>query len=105
METITTILTKTGRHTTDHGIYNIDYTITNGKLDKVQLNIFRPAGENAAEEYLGMVYYDGNNVTCHIPWTDNAALYFDTAADFIEEIIESLDDEPATEDFNNDKSR
>lgn len=105
MEITSTILTKTARHATDHGVYNIDYTITNGKLDRIQLNIFRPPAENEAEVYLGMVYYDGQNITCNIPWTENAALYFDTAADFIENIIESAGDEPTGAETKNDKSR
>lgn len=95
MEITSTVTTKTARHVTDEAAFSIDYTTTNGKLDRIQLNIFAPTAqpedENSNETYLGSIYYDGQNLTCSIPWSDRVPEYFEAATDFISEIICSVE--------------
>ena len=108
MEITNTVTTKTARHVSDKGAYNIDYTITNGKLDRVQLNIFQMPEEDQEEVYLGTVNYDSGNISCIIPWHEDAAHYFEMATAFIAEIIENVGLPEQTEEqgeSTNNKSR
>jgi len=90
MEITSTTVTRTARHTTAAAHYNIDYSVIDGRLDRVGLNIFRPPHEDVAERHLGSVHYDGHNIACHLPMEDDLADLFETAVGFVAEIIESV---------------
>lgn len=105
MEITNTVITRTARHQTDKGVFRIDYTVTNGKLGRIQLNIFKPSPQEEEQQYIGAVYLDNRTVSCNIPWNGDALHYFETAAGFIGEILESIEekneDTPAEEDETN----
>lgn len=105
MEITSTVITKTAHHISEKGAYNIDYIISNGKLDRVQLSIFQAPEEGGEEVYLGAVNYDRGNITCIIPWGEDAARYFETAMEFIAEIIENvgIDDQPEEQEESTEK--
>lgn len=105
MEITSTVVTKTARHQTEEESFNLDYIMTNGALDNVQVSIFHLPQENLEEQYLGSVSFDGRSISCNIPWSDGVSGYFETAIGFIAQIIESVGYEPAAEEPNNDKSR
>ena len=105
MEITSTVITRTARHSTPSAQFAIEYTVIDEGLDRIQLNIFappaavRPLGEDAAQEqeadpaaspqgeYLGAVYYDGHSVSCSLPWREDLAEIFATAAGFIGQIL------------------
>lgn len=110
MEITSTVITRTARHSTPSAQFAIEYTVIDGGLDRIQLNIFTPPasvqslGEDTAQEqeqdteqvpaaspqgeYLGAVYYDGHSVSCSLPWREDLAGLFTTAAGFIGQILE-----------------
>ncbi len=89
MEIISTTVTRTARHKTEEVTYNIDYSTTDGRLDRVGLNVYRPSSGESGEEYLGTVHYDGHTVSCNLRWNGRLAAIFTAATDFISEIIAS----------------
>ena len=104
MEITSTVITRTARHSTPGAQFAIEYTVIDGGLDRIQLNLFappaavQPPGEDATQEqdaaatpqgeYLGAVYYDGRSVSCSLSWRDDLAEIFATAAGFIGQILE-----------------
>ncbi len=105
MEITSTMVTRTAHHKTENAIYNIDYSTTDGRLDRIGLNIFRPQKEDEAESFVGTVHYDGHNISCHLRMEDDLANLFETAAGFIAEIIEEVGNEPANETPDNNTQR
>lgn len=82
MNITSTILTKTAVETTSNASYNIEYTIIDEKLNRVQVSIEAlAAGENIDHPYLGNIYLENSNLSCNIPIEESctSALYF---ADF-----------------------
>jgi hypothetical protein len=105
MEITSTTVTRTARHKTNGAAYNIDYSTTDGHLDRIGLNIYRPPQDGEPEEYLGTVHYDGYNISCNLRWSDDLAALFETAVGFIAEIIEEVGDEPSEETPANNTQR
>lgn len=108
MEITSTTVNRTARHITEKAILSADYTTTNGQLERIQVNIYESATETDSQAYLGTVYYDGRNVSCHIPWHEDAVYYFQAAAGFIASIIESAptaDQQQIDNETNHEKSR
>lgn len=89
MEITSTTITQTARHSTERGNFNIDFVILNGKIERIQLNIFKPHNEDEEEVYVGSVHYEHRNLTCHIPWCENVADYLEESVGFISQIIEN----------------
>ncbi len=93
MEIIRTTIIRTAHHKTETVAYNIDYSTTQGQLERAQINVYRPPVGEVSEEYLGSVHYDGQTLSSSLRWSDDLAGIFETAASFIAEIIKSVDGE------------
>lgn len=117
MEITSTVITRTARHRTDSVLFTIEYTVVDERLDRIHLNMFDPVPQplsDAAEaeqaatptqgEYIGSIYFEGRNLSCNIPWREDAAELFSTGVGFIARIREELPapaedaQEPATQD-------
>ncbi len=105
MEITTTTVTRTARQTTPAGIFNIEYSTINERLERVGIHILRPPLENEAESFLGTVHYDGRNISCHIVMEEDLAHLIETAVGFIAEIIESTGHNPGEDIPDNNKQR
>jgi hypothetical protein len=105
MEITSTTVTRTAHHKTNGAVYNIEYSETNGRLDRIGLNIFRPPQEGEIQDYYGSVHYDGNAISCNLRWNENLAHLFEAATAFIAEIIESTGNDTAEEIPDNNESR
>jgi hypothetical protein len=104
MEITSTTVTRTARHTTESAIYNIDYSTVDGRLDRVGVNIFRPAEGSEAETWPGSVHYDGRNVSCNLGWGEDPARLFETAIGIIAGIIETGGGAPGEDTPGNNES-
>jgi hypothetical protein len=105
MDITSTTVTRTAKHKSNGADYNIDYSTTDGHLDRIGLNIYRPPHDDQGEEYLGSVHYDGHNISCNLQWSDDLAALFETAVGFIAEVIEEAGDEPSEEIPANNNQR
>lgn len=79
MNITSTILTKMAVETTSNANYNIEYTIIDEKLNRVQVSIESlAAGENIERPYLGNIYWEHSNLSCNLPVEDSCvtAPYF-----------------------------
>ncbi len=105
MEITRTTVTRNARHTTPTGIFSIDYTTTDERLDHVGVDVFRSPLESGEETFIGTVQYDGHNIACNLPMEEDLAHLFETAVGFIAEIIESTGHTPEEEAPDNNKQR
>lgn len=68
MNITSTILTKTAVETTENANYNIEYTVVDKELSRVQTSIEAlVTGENEEHRYLGHIYLEQGNLSCSIP--------------------------------------
>lgn len=68
MNITNTILTKTAVEATSNGNYIIEYTVVNGKLDRVQMTIQKiEKEENDEHSFVGNIWLEQDNLGCNIP--------------------------------------
>ena len=46
------------------------------------------ASDAAAEEYRGNIYFDGNDFTCNLPFSEEIPYYVGKSIEFIRQIVE-----------------
>lgn len=63
MEIITTTVTRTAEETTPNGTYAIDYTVTDGKLERASATVRSP-DEQENGKYLGNIGYENGSINC-----------------------------------------
>ena len=88
MEITSTIVTRTARQQTEKATFAIEYSTVNGTLQRVQFNIYSMASDAAAEEYRGIIYFDGNDFTCNLPFSEEIPYYVGKSIEFIRQIVE-----------------
>ena len=79
MHITNTILTRTAVETTQQGNYVIEYTVVNGKLDRVQMTIQKlESNENGEHPFIGNIWLEQENLSCNIPLISDmkVAYYF-----------------------------
>ncbi len=94
MEITRTTVTRNAQHTTPAGIFSIDYSTTDERLDHIGIDVFRPAQEGGEESFVGTVNYDGQFISCRFQMEEDLSHLFETAVGFIAEIIESTGHNP-----------
>lgn len=93
MNITNTILTKTAVENTQYGNYTIEYTVINGKLDRVQMTIQKSEGEtNGDYQFVGNIWLEQNNLGCNIPLTSEVKItpYFGDFDIFVSKIKENI---------------
>lgn len=97
MEITSTIITRMARHETDRARFDIEYSVADDRLQRIQMNIFTPATETDPEEkYRGNTYFDGREFSCNIPFTEDIPYYIEKALEVIRQITEEMTAEAAS---------
>ena len=89
MKVTSTIITKVAEATTENGSYNLEYSITDGVLERVQTTAFKPS-TNEHCIAVGSIYYDRGNVTINMPFGKDIAKYVADAVGQIENILSEV---------------
>ena len=74
MKVTSTIITKVAEATTENGSYNLEYSITDGILERVQTTAFKPS-TNEQRIAVGSIYYDRGSVTINMPFSSDMSKY------------------------------
>lgn len=93
MTITSTILTKTAVQTTLNGNYNIEYTVVDKKLNRVQASIEAlSVGKNEEQRFLGHIYLEHDNMSCSIPVAKGLMIapYFADFDDIVTKIRENI---------------
>ncbi|GAA6466081.1 MULTISPECIES: hypothetical protein [Bacteroides] len=93
MNITNTILTKTAIEMTSNGNYTIEYTIINGKLDRVQMTILKlEAEENGEYPFIGNIWLEQDSLNCNVPLASKVkvAPYFGDFDIFVTKIKEYI---------------
>lgn len=67
------IMIKNAEETTQNALYQVEYTVTNGTLDRILATIMDKESLN----YIGSISLENENVSCTIPYVENVPVYFD----------------------------
>lgn len=70
MKVIRITTTKTAQERNENALYNLDYTITDGLLERVLATIYSPDSELESEEapvFSGTITYENGQVFCALP--------------------------------------
>ena len=89
MKVTSTIITKVAEATTENGSYNLEYSITDGVLERVQTTAFKPS-TNEHRIAVGGIYYDRGSVTINMPVGKDIAKYVADAVGQIENILSEV---------------
>ena len=74
MKVTNTIITKMAEATSESGKYNLEYNITDGVLERVQITVF----------------YDRGSMTANLPYSSDMAQYLADAAECIGTILQEV---------------
>ena len=89
MKVTSTIITKVAEATTENGSYNLEYSIADGVLERVQTTAFKPS-TNEHRIAVGSIYYDRGSVTINMPFGKDIAKYVADAVGQIENILSEV---------------
>lgn len=89
MELINITTTKTAQQRNDHALYTVDYTLTNGVLERVQAAIYEvtadPTGE-VSPPFIGNITYENGQIYCSLPDGAPVSILMGDFEAFLEEI-------------------
>ena len=89
MKVTSTIITKVAEATTENGSYSLEYSITDGVLERVQTTAFKPS-TNEHRIAVCSIYYDRGSVTINMPFGKYIAKYVADAVGQIENILSEV---------------
>ena len=89
MKVTSTIITKVAEATSENGSYNLEYSITDGVLERVQTTVFKPS-TTEQRIAVGSIYYDRGSVTINMPFDPDMAKYVADATTQIESILSEV---------------
>ena len=90
MKVTSTIITKVAEATTENGSYNLEYSITDGILERVQTTAFKPS-TNEQRIAVGSIYYDRGSITINMPFSSDMSKYVADATRQIESILSEVE--------------
>lgn len=90
MEIIDTTITRTAEESTPCGIYSLNFTVTNGSLERVHAAVRSSKGD---DKYLGNLVYENGNINASLLCRaeGKTAPLVEDFEGFIAEIRESLE--------------
>lgn len=74
MEIINTTITRTAEEITSNGTYTLDYTVLNGKLERIQASIRSNKSEDNGNRYLGSIVYENGSINSNLLYYAGAAI-------------------------------
>lgn len=89
MELINITTTKTAQQRNDHALYTVDYTLTNGALERVQAAIYEASANLTGEvspSFIGNITYENGQIYCSLPDGAPMATLMSDFEQFLEEI-------------------
>ena len=89
MKVTSTIITKVAEATSENGSYNLEYSIMDGVLERVQTTVFKPT-TTEQRVAVGSIYYDRGSVTINMPFNPDMAKYVADATTQIESILSEV---------------
>lgn len=94
MNIVNTTTTHTAIQITANGEFNIDYTIVNGALSRVQVTVKeKEAGESGEKMALGYINYEHRTINCNFSDQVKLSLLLGDFERFLEQIRQSLEKE------------
>ncbi len=96
MKIISTVKTDTALMQTGNALYVVEYTTTDGKLNRIQVTVKKPVTDDTPTEdapILGYIYLDHGNISCNLFGNVGLASLF---GDF-EAIVETVRDQVGEE--------
>lgn len=100
MELINITTTKTAQQRNEHALYTVDYTFTNGVLERVQAAIYEAAADPDGEmspPFIGNITYENGQIYCSLPDGAPVATLMGDFETFLEEIKQETAAENKTE--------
>lgn len=95
MDITSTMITRTALQLTESLRFQIEYTIVDGKLQRVQFNIFKiQEDENTEQQYVGSAYMENGFYSCSVPLGEDIAGIFQNISEYMEAILEAVENEP-----------
>ena len=62
MNIIKTMVTRTAEETTAHGVFNLEYTVSDNVLERISATIRKTGNDGMPGEYLGSIVYEVSSV-------------------------------------------
>jgi hypothetical protein len=90
MNITNTVVTRTAVETTVNGVFTIDYSTTNGVLNRIQANIQTSTGENGQSLPAGTIYMEHGYVNCSLAEESKPALLLKDFDTLVEKIKTSV---------------
>lgn len=90
MKVTNTIITKMAEATSESGKYNLEYNITDGVLERVQITVYKNAEEEGQSAAIGSIFYDRGSMTANLPYSSDMAQYLADAAECIGTILQEV---------------
>ena len=91
MEITNTIVTRSAVQKTEGAHYVAEYVEENGKLLRMQCNIYQPVEDTElSEKYIGSVYLERRMVSCSLNFDDSTAEHFEVVMGMIGQITENI---------------
>lgn len=91
MNILSTTTIKTAEQTTETAFYQIEFTVADQKLTKVQTSVFSlPQGVNLEKRHLGYIINENDNVSCSLPDDISLMSVFSEFELIVEQIKDSL---------------
>lgn len=89
------VVTKTAVETTANGVFTVEYSTTNGVLNRIQADIQRSTGENGQAQFqsVGTIYMEHGYVNCNLTQDSKPSLLLKDFESLVEKINLSIDAE------------
>lgn len=100
MELINITTTKTAQQRNEYALYTVDYTFTNGMLERVQAAIYETAAVLDGEmspPFIGNITYENGQIYCSLPDGAPVATLMGDFETFLKEIKKETASENKTE--------
>lgn len=95
MKITNTIITKMAEFNGRSGRYNLEYSITDGMLERVQITVYRSTEAEKQPAAVGSIFYDRGSMTVNLPYSSDMAQYLADAAECIGAILQEVAAETA----------